>query len=74
MPDETPRWTVVGQREDMQVGPAGSFVQGVVVSFRTRSGATGSVFVPHETYTAENVARLIDARAEVMEAVAGLEG
>lgn len=74
MADSSPRWTVTGQREDMQVGPAGTFVPGVVVSFRTTSGATGSVFVPHESYTVDKVRQLIDARAEVMEGVAGLEG
>ena len=74
MPINTPPWEIIGQREDYRPGPTGGFVSGVVVSFRTLSGAVGSVFVPDSVYTPENVAQAVNARAATMETVANLTG
>lgn len=75
MPDNgTSSWEVTGQVETMDQGPGGSYVPGVKVTFRTSSGAIGSVFVPHERYTVDEVKRAIAARAGAMDAVSGLRG
>lgn len=74
MPGNTPTWEIIAQREDYRPGPSGAFVSGVVVTFRTASGATGSVFVPDTQYTTEAVRQAVAARAAAMEAVAALKG
>lgn len=74
MAASTPTWQVTGQQETVDQGPAGTFVAGVRVSFRTASGATGSVFVPTSDYTAERVRQLVAERAATVETVAGLAG
>lgn len=67
-------WTVISQREDFQAGPSGNLTAGVVVTFTTASGITGSVFVPNADYQPEKVRALIAARAASMEAVHKLTG
>jgi hypothetical protein len=74
MPEREPAWTITTQVETFDVGPTGTFVQGVKVGFRTTSGALGSVFVPSDQYTVERVRALVSARAAAMETVAGLTG
>jgi hypothetical protein len=69
-----PLYTVTSQVETYDRNDAGTFVLGVQVSFRTRSGASGSAFVPYAELTADRVAQLIGQRARVMEQVAGLGG
>jgi hypothetical protein len=69
-----PAWTVTNQMETSDLGPAGTFVSGVKVSFRTASGATGSVFVPQADYNVDKVKALIDAKAATAEGIAGLQG
>ena len=64
-----PLYQVTAQVEDYDRNGAGAFVQGVRVSFRTRSGALGSVFVPNAEYTVGKARQLIEARAQAMEAV-----
>lgn len=72
--DPTPSWEVTGQQETMDQGPGGSYVQGTKVTFRTASGAVGSVFVPQDQYTVDQVRRLVAERAATMDAVHGLRG
>lgn len=74
MPDTTPAWAIVAQREDMQLGPSGGFVPGMVVTFRTRAGVTSSVFVPSTDYTVDKVRAAIDAQAATIDAVHALTG
>jgi hypothetical protein len=75
MTDSTvPAWEVTQQTEATDIGPTGAYVSGVRVTFRTASGAVGSVFVPHTDYTVERVRAAIAARAGVIEGVAGLQG
>lgn len=70
----TPTWTVVGQTEDFGANAAGQYVPGVRVSFRTASGATGSVFIPAAEYTVDRAREVIAQQAVAMEAVSGLQG
>lgn len=72
--DSTPAWEVTQQTESTDIGPTGAYVPGVRVTFRTASGAVGSVFVPHTDYTVDRVRAAITARAAVIEGVAGLQG
>jgi hypothetical protein len=69
-----PAWTITAQREDYQVGPNGQLGAGVVVTFTTASGITGSVFVPNADYNVAKVRALVDARAAAMEAIHRLAG
>lgn len=69
-----PTWSVVSQREDFGPNAAGNYVQGVVVSFRTASGSTGSVFVPAAEYTVDRVREVVDSAAKAMQAVDSLQG
>jgi len=73
-PEAPPAWVVTSQVETVDLGPTGNFQPGVRVSFRTRSGAIGSVFVPTDGYTVERVREAIAARAATLETVAGLQG
>ena len=72
--DSTPAWTITEQREDYRQLPSGQFGMGVVVTFRTAGGVTGTVFVPQDQYTVEQVKSLVGPRAAAMDAVAGLTG
>lgn len=72
--NSAPAWEVTAQREDYQVGQNGQLTQGMVVTFRTRSGAVGSVFVEQAQYTPEKVRQVVAAKAGDMEAVQGMTG
>jgi hypothetical protein len=75
MADATvPAWTVTNQAETADIGPDGTYVQGVKVTFRTADGHTGSVFVPASMYNADQVRKMVADRASVVTAVAGLSG
>lgn len=64
-----PLYQVTSQQEDYDRNGAGTFVQGVRVSFRTRAGANGSVFIPYADYTPAKARQLIQARAADMDEV-----
>jgi hypothetical protein len=69
-----PTWSVTGQVEDFGADDTGTYVTGVRVSFRTASGATGSVFIPGHQYTVDQVRALVGQRAAAAEAVQNLSG
>jgi hypothetical protein len=69
-----PSWTVTDQHEDYRPTPAGPFALGVVITFRTAAGVTGTVFIPNEQYTLEAARKAIDERAQAMAAVSDLSG
>lgn len=71
--NSTPAWSVTGQTEGTVVAPNGNgVVDGYTVTFVTRTGTHGSVFVAHADYSAANVAALIGAKAAQLDQVAGL--
>lgn len=72
MSDSTPLAVVTGQVETVAPGPDGRPQPVVNVSFRTRSGAVGSVYIPQSAYSPEAVFELVKERATTMEAVANL--
>lgn len=67
-------WSVTSQREDFQVGANGQASAGVVVTFTTSSGITGSVFVPNGELHPDKVRAAIAARVETLEAISKLTG
>ena len=69
-----PAWTVTQQIETTDVGPAGGYVAGVRVTFRTAENVTGSVFIPEPDYTPDRVKAAIERKAAILSTVAGLEG
>ncbi len=74
MAERPPAWTIITQVETTDLGPNGTFIQGVKVGFRTASGAIGSVFIPTDAYTVEKVRTEVSARAATLDQVAGLTG
>lgn len=69
-----PLWEVTSQQETVDLAANGSYVNGVRISFRTRSGALGSVFVPSADYQPDRVRALLDGRAGDMETVHNMTG
>ena len=69
-----PAWTITTQVETVDLGPAGNFLQGVKVGFRTRRGFIGSVFLPADAYTVERVRAAVAERAAAMDAAGELTG
>lgn len=67
-----PAFTVTQQAETTDLGPAGLYVTGIKVTFRTASGAIGSVFIPHDDYNVDAVAKAIRAKVAALEAVSEL--
>lgn len=52
----------------------GRFVEGYLVSFRTRSGHSGQIFVPLARYTVPVVQAMLRAAASALEDVSSLTG
>ncbi len=67
--EDTPLWRVTGQIEAVDVAPTGGYASGVRVSYQTRSGANGSIFVPAADYRAEVVRARLDEAAANAEAI-----
>ena len=61
------QWQVVSQRPTVEMGPDGRFWEVMEVTFRVaNSRTTGTVRVPMERYTADEVRRLIDERVRTL--------
>lgn len=67
-------WTVTTQSEGQQRMPDGTFAAGVSVGFKLSTGQAGTVFLPHNLFTPDNVRDAVQARAELLQRVAGLSG
>lgn len=75
--DETPAapaWTITQQSPTSDLGPDGTYVSGIKVTFRTALGVVGSVFVPESGYSEQAVRAAVSARAATADAVAKLQG
>lgn len=64
-------WSITSQTQTQQLVGT-QFVQGVVVSFATGAGNTGSVFVPLAGFGPDVVAAAVTARAAQLDAISGL--
>ena len=64
---------ITGQIETVMPGPTGQFQPVMRVSFRTPSGAIGSVDVPMTQYSPDAVIEAIKVKAAAMEAVSKLQ-
>lgn len=66
-------WQVTAQTPNqIQVTSAGQVVNGTEVYFSTGDGNTGSVFVPDDHYNEKTVRDMVQARADIIDAVGGL--
>lgn len=65
-------WSVVAQQQQTKVGPTGVLDDGFNVLFTTGNGHTGSVFVPMSQYNVDNVRALVQAQANLLDAVGAL--
>ena len=74
MPAAEPAWTITAQAEQLRPTPDGKVAQGVVITFRTRAGNTGTVFVPDAQYSPAAVAAAVGQRAMAMDQVSSLQG
>lgn len=72
--DNAITWNVTTQQETTRPDSTGRFVSGVLVTFTTSNGLSGSVFVPDAQYTPDNVRSAIQARVEQMVGVQSLQG
>lgn len=67
-------WYVISQTEVTQPGTQGRLVSGHKVIFGLSTGDTGSVFVPDDQYTLQNVQAAIQARVALIVGVGALSG
>jgi hypothetical protein len=65
-------WTITGQTQGSVVNDSGQVVQGVNVFFRTGNGTSGSVFVPQNLYSVDNVRTMIAQQAATIDAIDNL--
>jgi hypothetical protein len=61
-------FTITAQNQTTTV-TNGTFQEGMKVSFLTTKGVPGNIFVPLSQYNAENVAALVQARVDSINAV-----
>lgn len=69
-----PAWRVIGQSETNRSDATGHFASGVLVTYVTREGVTGSVFVPDAKYTPDTVTSMINARVAQHSVIGQLQG
>ena len=65
-------WTVSYQRETSQSSAGGTFQNGVLVGFTTKSGAQLTAFFPYISYNRKEVVEKINALAAKAEEIGGL--
>lgn len=73
MTDMPAATVITGQIETVMPGPSGRFEPVIRVSFRTPSGAIGSVDVPAASFSPDTVREAVKVRAAAMEAVAAMQ-
>lgn len=69
-----PNWVVTAQQQTNRTDATGRFVAGWLVTFSTKEGLAGSVFIPENLYTPEYVKQAINARYVQMQSVQNLTG
>jgi hypothetical protein len=67
-------WRVTGQTPAKQPTTAGTFENGINVTFITGKGVVGTIFVPETVYNPDNVRTLIAQKVAVLDAVSDLNG
>lgn len=66
-------YTITGQTQADEIGPSGTIVPSMRVSFHVRhADVTGSISIPVSSYSADEVDRLVRAQADTINAVADL--
>ena len=67
-------WRIESAIEDIQAAGTQGFTRGVKVGWVTDTGLRGTVFVPDNRYTAENVSEMVSAAVANAVNVSGLSG
>lgn len=67
-------WTIISQTPTIQNDASNAPVRGIEVFFTTGKGVTGSVFIPYNRYTPDNVRAEVAQRAGAIDAVQGMSG
>jgi hypothetical protein len=67
-------WSVLSQQETFGTDAQGRAVEGVKVYFQTKGGHTGSIFIPKDEYTVDNVKAQLMEQVAKMDAVGQLKG
>lgn len=67
-------WTVDSQQEATQVTADGRVIDGMTIFAHTGNGTRFTVFVPHESYGADQVRAVVAARAAALDSVHGMTG
>lgn len=65
-------WRVTSQQETTETTPGVGFTRGYRVAFTTGEGNSGSVFVPMDRYTPDNVRLLVASVADRIDSVGSL--
>lgn len=71
-PPQSNGWQVNAQQETTELALNGAFVSGRRVYFTTGAGNTGSVFLPDQAYTVDNVRAAIEQQATKLDAIGAL--
>lgn len=75
MPADTPAWTVSSQRQSTEPDASGNLTPGYNISFTTKAGQSGSIFVPMAIYgNLDTVKQMISDHAAQVDAVKNLTG
>ena len=67
-------WRIVGQQETTSQGPDGRIGPGYQIAFTTEKGVRGTVFVPRDMYSPDNVRAIVAAQAYQIDQVQGMTG
>jgi len=70
----TPHWRVTASQEQQAPGAAGTYTKGRLVIFQLDSGPSGSVFVPNDQLSIDNVRAAVDKAAQQLAAIHALQG
>lgn len=74
VPTDAPHWRVTASQEQQAPGAAGTYTKGRQIFFQLDSGPSGSVFVPNDQLSPDNVRAAIAAAASTLQAVHDLSG
>jgi len=66
-------WKVTNVTETAGQNPAGRFVAGFEVTYQLKSGLTGTVFLPKESFNEDAVAAAVGQAAQILHNVSQLQ-
>lgn len=67
-------WRITASQEQQAPGAAGTYTKGRQIFFALDSGPSGSVFVPNDSLSADNVRAAVNAAAQQLADIHALQG